>query len=197
MDTRNKIIQSAIELFGEKGYHATSIQEISEKAEVSKGAVFHYFPNKGDLLFVIHDTFIDIHLEQVERVLMREDLCASEKLRELILDLVQLIADFKPSVIIFARELRNITEDNLAIIKAKRDKSAYMFRKVIEQGVKEGEFRKDLDIDVTVKAIFGMCDWTYLWMDPNGRLTTREIGVCFWQILMGGLKPERSSLPVM
>ncbi|MFZ5633335.1 MAG: TetR/AcrR family transcriptional regulator [Bacillota bacterium] len=188
MDTRDKIIQSAIELFGEKGYHATSIQEISDKAEVSKGAVFHYFPNKSELLFVIHDNFIDIHLEQVERVLMKDDLCASEKMRELILDLVQLIADFKPSVIIFLQEFKYVTEDKLEIIKSKRGKSEEMFKKVIEQGVNSGEFKKDLDIDLTVKAIFGMCDWTYRWMNPNGRLTPREIGLNFWKILMGGLQ---------
>lgn len=187
METRDKIIQSAIELFGEKGYHATSVKEICAKCGVSIGALFHYFPSKGELLFEIHDRFIDIHLEQVERVFSRDDIGCRDKLRELILDLVQLIADFKPNVVVFVQEYKYVTEDKLAVIKSKRDKSEEIFKKVIEQGVEKGEFKKDLDVDITVKAVFGICDWTYRWMEPGGRLAPREIGLVFWKILMEGM----------
>lgn len=188
MGTREIIIQSAIELFGEKGYHATSVKEICAKSNVSIGALFHYFPNKAELLFQIHDKFIDIHLEHVERVFSREDMGYHDKLRELILDLVQLIADFKPDVVVFLQEYKYVTEDNLAVIKSKRDKSEGIFKKVIEQGIENGDFKKDLNVDITVKAVFGICDWTHRWMNPGGRLTPREIGLVFWKILLEGLQ---------
>ncbi|MBF7082711.1 TetR family transcriptional regulator [Desulfallas sp. Bu1-1] len=192
MDTRGKIIQSAVELFGQKGYHSTSIQEIGEHAGVSKGAIFHYFPNKSEILFVIHEKFIDIILEKADHVLHREDLSATQKLRELIVDLVQLIADFKPYVVVFFKEYKYVDEDRLAIIKAKRDRCEQIFKAVVEQGVAGGEFRRDLDIDMIVKAIFGMCDWTHQWMRPDGRLTPRQIALTFCDLLLGGLRQQVS-----
>ncbi len=190
MDTREKIIQSAVELFGRKGYHSTSIQEICEHAGVSKGAVFHYFSNKSEILFVIHDQFIDVILEQAGRVLQQEELTATEKLRELLILLVQLVADFKMHVTVFFKEYKYVDKDRLDIIREKRDRCEQIYRTVVEQGVASGEFRQDLDVDVVVKGLFGMCDWTYQWMNPDGRLTPREIALIFWELLLKGLRWE-------
>ena len=187
METRDKIILSAVELFEKKGYHTTTIQEISENAGVSKGAVFHYFPNKTEILFVIHERFIDVLLVKANHVLHRADLDAAQKLKQLIIDLVQLIADFKPYVVVFFQEYKYIGEDKLSIIKAKRDQCEKIFLSVVEAGVKNGEFRKDLEVDIILKAIFGMCDWTHQWMNPSGKLKPGEIGLMFWEIIMGGV----------
>lgn len=188
MDTRDKIIQSAVKLFGEKGYHSTSIQEISQKAGVSKGAVFHYFPNKSELLYVIHDIHIDMLLESAKRILDKNNLTANDKLRELIIDLVHHLADYRLYVLVLLREFINVTDENkLTIIKDKRDMYEKAFHTVIKDGVKNGEFRKDLNIDITVKAIFGMCNWTPRWLNPEGELLPSQIGLIFWDIVKSGL----------
>jgi len=183
-----EITQAAVRLFEKKGYHSTTIQEISDSAGVSKGAIFHYFPNKGEILFEIHDSFIDIILNQGKQVLNRDDLNNSQKLSQLIIDLVQLIADFKPYVVVFFQEYKYIGEDRLVSIKEKRDGYESFFRAVVEQGVRSGEFRQDLDVDIIVKSIFGMCDWTYQWMKTDGKYTPLEIGQMFRRILLDGLK---------
>ena len=48
--TRQKIIDAALKLFADRGYHTTSVSMISEKAGVSKGSVYNYFESKEDLL---------------------------------------------------------------------------------------------------------------------------------------------------
>ncbi|WP_018086912.1 TetR/AcrR family transcriptional regulator [Desulfurispora thermophila] len=191
MDTRSKIIQSAVELFSQKGYHCTSLQEICEHAGVSKGALFHYFNNKSEILYVIHDQFIEVILAQAQQVRFRTDLTATEKLRQLVVDLVQLIADFKMHVKVFFKESRYVDKDKLELIVEKRDRLERIYRDVVEQGMASGELRDDLDLDVVVKGIFGMCDWTYQWMRPDGRLAPRQIGLIFWEILLGGLRQVR------
>ncbi|MGQ9558287.1 MAG: TetR/AcrR family transcriptional regulator [Desulfurispora sp.] len=188
VDTRSRIIQSAVELFSQKGYHGTSLQEICEHAGVSKGALFHYFSNKSEILYLIHDQFIEVILAQADQVRSRPDLTATEKLRQLVVDLVQLIADFKMYVRVFFKENRYMDKDKLALIVEKRDRLEQMYREVVQQGMSSGELRDDLDLDVVVKGIFGMCDWTYQWMRPDGRLTPQQIGLIFWEILLGGLR---------
>src|SRR4029077_19587442 len=49
--TREAIATAALELFAERGYQQTTVAEIAEAAEVSKGTVFAYFPSKEDIVF--------------------------------------------------------------------------------------------------------------------------------------------------
>jgi len=186
-ETRDRIIASAVELFEKKGYHSTTIQEIGEKAGVSKGAVFHYFSSKNEILFLIHEKFINVILNRAENVLKRSDLGTAEKLRELIVNLVELIAEYKPYVVVFFQEFKYVEQERLPLIKEKRDRCEQIYRRVLEQGMSAGEFRKDLDPDMVTKAIFGMCDWSHQWLNPGGRLTPREIGLTFWKILLEGI----------
>jgi AcrR family transcriptional regulator len=57
--TRELIVEAALELFGERGYHATTVAEIASAAEVSERTVFTYFPTKEDILFSDHTEFRD------------------------------------------------------------------------------------------------------------------------------------------
>ncbi len=192
MDTRSKIIQAAVQLFGQKGYYSTSIQEISEHAGVSKGAVFHYFPNKSDLLFVIHDIHINILLEHAAHILEQNELTAAGKLRAMITDLIQVLTDYKLYAIVFFQEFRHITDaEKLAAIKKKRNEYEKAFRVVLRQGLENGEFRPDLNINLAVKGILGMCDWTTQWLKPEGPLTPEQIGQLFGDMLLNGISATK------
>lgn len=59
-DKKNKIMDSALKLFVEKGFHGTSTSAISKNAGVSAGILFHYFPSKNDL---ITELFLNIKTE--------------------------------------------------------------------------------------------------------------------------------------
>jgi len=53
-ETRRKIFRSAFELFAEKGFEGTTVEEIAERADVAKGTVFNYFPQKTTFLLAAH-----------------------------------------------------------------------------------------------------------------------------------------------
>ena len=58
-DTRTRIVQSAMELFWEKGYGSTSIADILGRAEVNSGSLYHFFPGKQDLLVAVLESYRD------------------------------------------------------------------------------------------------------------------------------------------
>jgi TetR/AcrR family transcriptional repressor of nem operon len=58
-DTRGLIIQTAMELFWEKGYGSTSIADILSRSQVNSGSLYHYFPGKQDLLVAVLETYRD------------------------------------------------------------------------------------------------------------------------------------------
>lgn len=67
INTKDKILEAGIELFSQKGYDATSVQEICEKAGVSKGAFFHYFPSKEFFFIEILDHWLKDLLKSIEQ----------------------------------------------------------------------------------------------------------------------------------
>jgi len=62
---REKVLQAGLELFGERGYHATSISEIGERAGIAKSVLYHYFGSKAGLYEAIVDTATSALLARV------------------------------------------------------------------------------------------------------------------------------------
>ena len=60
-ETKENIISSAVTLFREKGFQETSMEGISEKADVSKGTLYNYFQDKESILVAYFQTYIKIH----------------------------------------------------------------------------------------------------------------------------------------
>ena len=66
--TKQDIIYSAFKMFKEKGYLATSIQEIAQDCSIAKGSVYKYFPSKEDLLCEVFDQCQLAYFDQAERL---------------------------------------------------------------------------------------------------------------------------------
>jgi len=64
-EKQDRILNSALKEFAQKGYQNASTNEIVKEAEISKGLLFHYFNNKKDLYLFLHDHFIDIFMEEI------------------------------------------------------------------------------------------------------------------------------------
>ncbi len=64
---RSQVLGAAIELFGKRGYHATAVKEIAERAGVSAGLVYQYFGDKEDILFLALQTVLDTYKERIPR----------------------------------------------------------------------------------------------------------------------------------
>jgi AcrR family transcriptional regulator len=55
--TRDRILQAALQVFAEKGYHRAVVDDIVRASQTSKGAVYHHFPNKEALFLALVDEF--------------------------------------------------------------------------------------------------------------------------------------------
>jgi AcrR family transcriptional regulator len=187
--TRRALVDSALNLFGEKGYASTSVQEITEAAGVTKGAFYHHFESKEDLLRLIHDDFVDYYLSVLETVLEKNK--ASDpagQLRELFRAFLPIVEQYQPSVTVFFQERRFLTGERFKAVKRKRDRFDALFRKVIEDGVASGSFRKDLDPRIVDLGILGMLSWVHQWYRPGGRYTAEQVADIFAELVLGGLR---------
>lgn len=183
---KREMIKMAAKLFEERGYHKCSVQDIVEPLGITKGSFYYYFKNKEELLYFIHDDMINFLLERTEELLNLE-LSTEEKLYRIIENILQTIHHYKSNVFVFFQEMRYLSEDNLKRIKEKRDFYIKMVYKILTKEMEEGKLRKDLDPEIVMLGIFGMCNWAYQWYRKDGRLNVDEITNIFYQILKDGL----------
>lgn len=186
--TRQALLDSGVSLFEELGYDVTSVQQIVENAARTKGAFYHHFDSKEDLLYEIHDGFIDHQLELAEKIMSR-DIATDEKLRRFIVEALMVpIERYKSEITIFLHERRFLDEATFGEIRIKRDRFAQYVIDLVARGVEEGVFRDLGPTRVVAFGIIGMSAWTHTWMTPSGALSAREIGEIFASMVLDGLR---------
>jgi AcrR family transcriptional regulator len=191
-ETRQALVDSALALFGEKGYAVTSVREITEAAGVTKGAFYHHFESKEDLLRLIHDEFLDYQLA-ILRMALDRDQAPEVRLRELLRSLLTSTARYMANVTVFYLERRNLMGAQHKATKRKRDEFDRLFLQVIQRGIDDGSFRDDLDPRIVGLGILGMCAWVHQWYRPSGRFSPEEIADMFSEIALDGLRTERAA----
>ena len=179
----------AAELIREKGFDATSVNEISQAIGITKGGLYYYIKGKRDLL----DLIIRHGLEEVEswtrEVQHLED--PEVQLRTLIRNHVESIARGKGSVTVVTEEVNALEPDRRAeILKMKRTYFEFI-RGILERLRSEGRIR-DLDLSVAAFNVLGMILHFARWYREDGRLDPRQVADEMVDLALGGLLLDRS-----
>ena len=183
---KQKIIQESILLFERKGFGSTSIQDIVDTLHVTKGTFYYYFSSKEQLL-------MDIHSEYIEDLLKRQNDIIEQPgtFRKKLYDIVYLlITDIEAQGSagrVFFREMRHLEETHAEEIKQKRDTFRRNIEHILLQGMEQGEFRKELQIEMLSFAILGMTNWSYQWYQPDGKIPPKELANIYVDMVLNGI----------
>jgi AcrR family transcriptional regulator len=164
-----EILTAAARIFREKGYHGTSVQEIAEAVGLLKGSLYHYIRSKEQLLARLFEGSLGDTIVELESIAAR-DATATERLRDMVRVYVMSVTANLDAVGIYLREWRSLPAPELARVRARRRAMRRLFEDVITEGVKRRELAVT-DAKIAALAIIGMCNWTYEWYRPRGRLT--------------------------
>lgn len=188
MATREAIIAAAAKVFRTKGYHAATVQDIADAVGILKGSLYHHFESKEELLYLIVKE-PRARLYQTVADIVADDLPAGEKLRRAILAHLEAFDKHYPHLFVYLREREEMTR---RFRGAPKDYERY-WQQILGEGVKSGQFRADLDVEVASYGLLGMLNWLYKWYDPRGRLSVREIAAQFSTMALAGVgAAERS-----
>jgi AcrR family transcriptional regulator len=173
--TKEKITEAALQLFEQKGYHAVTIDKIVKMSGTSKGTFYHYYKSKDELLYTIHDYFITYVVDKATEAYEKWQ-TPTERLNAIIKSFVMMFEMYQPHVTVFYQESLYLAPEYFNDIKKKRDQYTEMMSNVFQEGIKLGEFRKELSVSISLMAIFGMTNWMYRWYKPTGEYSVPEIG---------------------
>jgi TetR/AcrR family transcriptional regulator, cholesterol catabolism regulator len=187
MDAKQRIVKAALTLMESKGYQGTSVQDIIELANLSKGTFYYYFDSKEDLLYLIHDQFIEYELEKAKEVLEDQTLSSSEKIRKMIYVSWHCIEKFKENVTIFFQEMKYMNANKFDVVRKKREEFENCYVTIIEEGISNGEFSEDTRKKIVSFSIIGMISWGVNWYKEGRQLTIKEIAELQADLILNGL----------
>jgi AcrR family transcriptional regulator len=153
----NELLDVAQQLFFQKGYDVTSVNDIIETVGVAKGTFYHYFKSKDDLLDKLVDRWTKAALDRVNELTKREDINALDKLNKFFIT----IRDYKVENLELMKVFMKVLyRDENLIMRHKMLQNSLKwltpeFIKIIKQGIKEGCF-SPVDEEETAELIFSM-----------------------------------------
>ena len=190
-NTRSRIVSAAWKLFYEQGYDDTTVEEIVEESETSKGSFYHYFSGKDALLSSLSDLFDDKYQELIPT--LTEEMDSFEKLMYLNRELFRMI-DNSVSLDLVARMYssqlvttgeKHLMDHNRLYYK--------LLRQIVTEGQKNGELREDVTVNEIVKA-YALCERAliYDWCISNGDYSLCQYAKTMMPIFLGSFRTEKS-----
>jgi AcrR family transcriptional regulator len=182
-----RLLAEATRLFAERGYDRTSVQEIVEAAGVTKGALYHYFGSKDDLLHEIYGRVLRLQTERLDAIVARDtDVRGrlSEAAADVVVTSIQNLDDTK----IFFRSMHQLSPEKQKAVRAERRRYHETFRSLIEEGQRDGHFRPELRPDLVVDFFFGSVHHLGTWYRADGPLTAEQVATEFSDLLLHSVR---------
>jgi AcrR family transcriptional regulator len=185
---QTRLLDAAVGLFAEKGFDATSVQEIVERAAVTKGAMYHYFKSKDDLLYEIYHGLISQQLADLDRILAAGG-SPGDVIRAVIVDLVETTTARLAEAAVFAREMHKLADEPRTALRAQRRRYHEAFRDLVARGQADGTFAAVASADTVTLIVFGIVNQLPQWYQPGGASSPRQLAAEVADFVLAGLSP--------
>jgi len=191
---RQELIDVAAEIFHDKGYDATSIQDIANELGILKGSLYYYIDSKDDLLYEVVQEVHEAGLVHIAacRALEAD---AITTLRFFIRGHITLMREQWAKIGVFLRDYRSLSKKRRdQVIKERAEYLAYV-EEVVKQGQKEGSIPANHDPRLATLAVLGMLNWMYEWYRPNAEVDPEFVAQEFTSLALGALTAPMEKRP--
>jgi AcrR family transcriptional regulator len=170
---RRKIMDAASALYAKKGFAATSIQEISEKAGVSLPVTHHYVKKKSEVMRMIMEDVLNIFRESLIRLVQSID-DPKEKLTAAIMLYFKVVDQQREKALLIYQKSSSLDRTSKSHVMQLEVEVSDIFGKIINEGIEQGVFKK-VDVDLMTYNIIIMAHMYILkrWHFKN-RLTLEK-----------------------
>jgi AcrR family transcriptional regulator len=183
-DQRGQILAHAAALFARHGYTATTMNQVAAACGVTKPTLYHYFTDKQSLLLHIAAGHVE-RLEQLAREVHAQPLDPQARLRALIERFMQAYASAQHEHRVLTEDVRFLPEDERhRVVQAERRVVAGFAEAIValRPDLQARQLHKPLTM-----LLFGMMNWTFTWLRPDGALTYDALGEMIADLFCGGL----------
>ena len=191
LDSRQEILRTAARLFQQRGYDATSMNDVAASLKLSKGGLYHHFQSKDEILFEIMNHAMEITQERVVNP-VRGIADPEERLRALIRLHIGLVLSPRD------REITVMLHENHPLPPALRKrintrKKDYihflenLMKEVQDLSKAQRPAKGRVSPRAAAFALLGMIIWIYQWYKPEGDLQAQNLIPQFTDLILGGI----------
>jgi TetR/AcrR family transcriptional regulator, cholesterol catabolism regulator len=198
VDSRQEILRTAARLFQQRGYDATSMNDVAAALKLSKGGLYHHFQSKDEILYEIMNHAMEI---TQERVLNPVSGIAEpeERLRALIrLHIEVVLSPRDREITVMLHENHPLPPTLRKRINARKKEYVHFLEKLIAEVQEKGPrvtgpnnktaWRKGkVSSRAAAFALLGMINWIYQWYKPEGELQAQNLIPQFTDLILGGI----------
>ncbi|MBL4969661.1 fatty acid metabolism transcriptional regulator FadR [Bacillus halotolerans] len=182
-----QIIDAAVEVIAENGYHQSQVSKIAKQAGVADGTIYLYFKNKEDILISLFKEKMGQFIERMEEDI-KEKATAKEKLALVISKHFSLLAGDHNLAIVTQLELR---QSNLELRqKINEILKGYLniLDGILTEGIQSGELKEGLDVRLARQMIFGTIDETVTtWVMNDQKYNLAALSDSVLELLVSGI----------
>jgi AcrR family transcriptional regulator len=189
IDSRQEILRTAARLFQQRGYDATSMNDVAAALKLSKGGLYHHFQSKDEILFEIMNHAMEITQERVLNP-VRGIADPEERLRALIRLHIEVVLSPRD------REITVMLHENHPLPPAlrkrinarKKDYIHFLESLMTEVQIKaQHQTKGKVSPRAAAFALLGMINWIYQWYKPEGELQAQNLIPQFTDLIFGGI----------
>lgn len=190
--TREQFYSVALQLFYEKGFKATSMRDIAGKLDIQAATLYNYVKSKHQILenflFEAANEFHD-GISQISH----SSYSPLEKLKAVISLNVRLTVERPYQVALLLGEWKHLKDDKKEDFLKNRNSYESMFRKIIEEGIDQGEFR-NMDLEIAMQAVLSSIRWLFTWYASGKKqINPFELEKQMVDFILGGVGSSTSN----
>ncbi len=178
------VLATSVEVFNERGFDGTSIEDLARRLEISKSAIYHHVESKDALLGLALDQAL-AGLEEVAETVRSLDGPAIERLETLLRGSVAVLVERLPYVTLLLRVRGNSDVERQAL--ARRRRLDRLAAELVKEAVGDGDLRPDIDPAVTARLLFGMVNSLTEWL-KLGRNSAADLADVVAAVAFDGLR---------
>ena len=159
------VLKTSAAVFAEKGYHSTSMRDISRATKMSLSGLYYYFNSKEELLFLIQDYCFSTVIEDCRRLLdgVQDPV---RRLKLLIENHLNYFVNNMNEMKVLSHEANSISRELFRKINTKKRQYVDLVMSLLAEIARENHVER-VDIRVATFSLFGMMNWIYNWYDPR------------------------------
>jgi AcrR family transcriptional regulator len=171
-------------VFGRRGYHRATIEEIAAELSLTKAAVYHYFGSKQEILEGLCDRAM-IAAERATELAFEAESEPLPRTRRMLEEYARAVMQ-EPALTVLMRHLDEVGQASLVDLQNRRKVIESKLRRTIDEGVRAGVFETP-DTPVSVFGMLGMINWLYAWYEPAGARTLDEVRDVLITLALNGI----------
>jgi TetR/AcrR family transcriptional regulator, cholesterol catabolism regulator len=186
LDSRQEILRTAARLFQQRGYDATSMNDVAAALKLSKGGLYHHFQSKDEILFHLMEHAMDITQDRViNPVVGIAD--PEARLRKLIqLHIAVVLSAREREITVMLHENHPLPPPLRRQINARKKDYVHFVERLIADVQRARNLRENVSPKAAAFALLGMINWIYQWYRPEGALQEEQLTQQYTEIFFAG-----------